>query len=96
MKTGRFASLVRKFMLKIPYISLVNLVADKEVVPELVAHQMTVKNTRQHLLSILPGREARENQFVGYELMAQRLGVPGAPKRAAQQMVRILLQKKVI
>ena len=96
MKTGRFASLVRKFMLKIPYISLVNLVADKEVVPELVAHQMTVKNTRQHLLSILPGREARENQLVGYELMAQRLGVPGAPKRAAQQMVRILLQKKVI
>jgi lipid-A-disaccharide synthase len=92
MKTGRFASFVRKLMLKIPYISLVNLVADKEVVPELVAHQMTVENTRKHLLSILPGGEARETQLAGYEFMAQRLGEPGAPKRAAQQMVQLLKQ----
>ena len=90
MKTGRFASFVRKLILKIPYISLVNLVADKEVVPELVAHLMTVENTRKHLLGILPGSEAREQQLAGYELMAQRLGEPGAPKRAARQMVRIL------
>lgn len=90
MKTGRFASLVRKFMLKIPYISLVNLVADKEVVPELVAHEMTVKNTRKHLLSILPGGEDRENQLAGYELMAQRLGEPGAAKRAAREMHKVL------
>lgn len=90
MKTGRFASFVRKLILKIPYISLVNLVADKEVVPELVAHQMTVENTRKHLLGILPGSEAREKQLAGYELMSQRLGEPGAPKRAAQQMVQML------
>ena len=90
MKTGRFASLVRRFMLKIPYISLVNLVADKEVVPELVAHEMTVKNTRKHLLSILPGGEAREKQLAGYELMAQRLGEPGAAKRAAREMRKVL------
>jgi lipid-A-disaccharide synthase len=90
MKTGRFASLVRRFMLKIPYISLVNLVADKEVVPELVAHEMTVKNTRKHLLSILPGGEAREKQLAGYELMAQRLGEPGAAKRAAREMKKVL------
>lgn len=94
MKTGRFASLVRRFMLKIPYISLVNLVADKEVVPELVAHEMTVKNTRKHLLSILPGGEARENQLAGYELMAQRLGEPGAAKRAARKMVEITKKEK--
>ena len=90
MKTGRFASLVRRFMLKIPYISLVNLVADKEVVPELVAHEMTVKNTRKHLLSILPGGEAREKQLAGYELMAQHLGEPGAAKRAAREMKKVL------
>lgn len=90
MKTGRFASFVRKLILNIPYISLVNLVADREVVPELVAHEMTVANTRRHLLSILPGEAAREGQLSGYELMAQRLGEPGAPKRAARQMVRIL------
>ena len=94
MKTGRFASLVRKFMLKIPYISLVNLVADQEVVPELVAHEMTVKNTRKLLLSILPGGEARDKQLAGYELMAQRLGEPGAAKRAAREMCKVLFDKK--
>ena len=90
MKARYLASFIRKLILKIPYISLVNLIAGKEVVPELVAHQMTVGNVRRHLLSILPDREAREQQLCGYELMAQRLGEPGAPKRAAQQMVQML------
>ena len=90
MKTGRFASFVRKWLIKVPFISLVNLVADIEVVPELVAHEMTVENTRKHLQSILPGGKAREQQLQGYELMARRLGEPGAPKRAAQQMVKML------
>jgi hypothetical protein len=51
---------------------------------------MTVKNTRKHLLSILPGGEAREKQLAGYELMAQRLGEPGAAKRAAREMKKVL------
>lgn len=90
MKARYLASFIRKLILKIPYISLVNLIAGKEVVPELVAHQMTVGNVRRHLLSILPDGEAREQQLCGYELMAQKLGEPGAPKRAAQQMVQML------
>lgn len=90
MNTRYLASFVRKLILKIPYISLVNLIADKEVVPELVAHQMTAKNVRKHLLSVLPGSPAREQQMQGYELMSQKLGEPGAPKRAAQQMIQLL------
>lgn len=90
MKARYLASFIRKLILKIPYISLVNLIAGKEVVPELVAQQMTVGNTRRHLLSILPGGPAREQQLQGYELMAQKLGEPGAPKRAARQMVQML------
>lgn len=90
MKARCLASFIRKLILKIPYISLVNLIAGKEVVPELVAHQMTVGNVRRHLLSILPDGEARKQQLRGYELMAQLLGEPGAPKRAARQMVQML------
>ena len=90
MKTRYLASLVRKLMLKIPYISLVNLIADKEVVPELVAHQMTVERVRKHLLSLLPGSPAREQQLQGYELMAHKLGEPGAPQRAARKMFQLL------
>ena len=90
MKTRYLASFIRRLILKIPYISLVNLIVDKEVVPELVAHQMTVERVRSHLLSILPGGKAREQQLESYHLMAQKLGEPGAPKRAARKMVQML------
>ena len=92
MKARYLASFIRRIMLKIPYISLVNLIAGKEVVPELVAHQMTVERVRRHLLSILLGGKAREQQLEGYHLMAQKLGEPGAPKRAARKMVQMLSQ----
>lgn len=86
MKWGRLVSFARKIVLKIPYISLVNLVAGEEVVPELVAEQMTPKNVRRHLGSILPGGPAREAQLQGYDRMASILGEPGAPKRAAREI----------
>lgn len=86
MKAGRLASFVRRLVLKIPYISLVNLVAGKEVVPELVAEQMNPENVRQHLASILPGGSAREAQLQGYDRIATILGEPGAPKRAAKEI----------
>ncbi|MBR4307302.1 MAG: lipid-A-disaccharide synthase [Bacteroidaceae bacterium] len=92
-KAGRLISLLRRLVLKIPYISLVNLVAGEEVVPELVAHQMNVQNVRHHLASILPGGTAREKQLQGYERMAAILGEPGAPQRAAKQMVKLLKDK---
>lgn len=92
-KAGRLVSLLRRLVLKIPYISLVNLVAGEEVVPELVAHQMNVKNLRHHLASILPGGPAREAQLQGYERMAAILGEPGAPQRAAKQMLKLLKDK---
>ena len=86
MKWGRLASLGRRLVLKIPYISLVNLVAGEEVVPELVAEQMNPENVRHHLASILPGGSAREAQLQGYGRMAAILGEPGAPRRAAKEI----------
>lgn len=87
MKAGWLASFARRLFLKIPFISLVNLIAGEEVVPELVAEQMTPKNVRQHLASILPGSPARAAQLQGYERMAAILGEPGASVRAAKQIV---------
>ena len=94
MKAGRLASFAKNLVLKIPYISLVNLVAGKEVVPELVAEQMNVKNVRQYLASILPGGPARAAELKGYEQMVANLGEPGAPKRAAKKMIELLRNKE--
>ena len=90
MKAGRLASLGRRLILKIPYVSLVNLVAGREVVPELIADGMTVSAVRTHLAAILPGGPHRAAQLKGYEEMASRLGEPGAPQKAARQMVQLL------
>ena len=84
MKAGRLASLAKRLFIKVPYISLVNLICGEEVVPELVAEQMNVSSVRHHLASILPGGSARETQLKGYERMAAILGEPGAPERAAK------------
>ena len=90
MQFRQIASFLRKLLIKVKHISLVNLIADSEVVPELVAEHMTVKACRRHLASILPGGEAREAQLRGYEEVARRLGEPGAPRRAAQQILQCL------
>ncbi|MCR5179614.1 MAG: lipid-A-disaccharide synthase [Bacteroidaceae bacterium] len=93
MKFRQLASFARRLILKIPYVSLVNLVAGREVVPELVAEQMTPAACRKHLESILPGGPAREEQLRGYEEMSRKLGEPGAPQKAARLMVQLLEKK---
>ena len=94
IKAGWLASLARRLFLKVPYISLVNLVCGEEVVPELVAEQMNVSNVRLQLASILPGGPARAAQLKGYERMANILGEPGAPARAAKKIVDLNRDKQ--
>ena len=89
---GRFFSLLRQLVLKVKYISLVNLVCDREVVTELVAHEMNVPNVQQHLTDILPGGRHREKMLQDYRDLSDRLGAPGAPQRAAHEIVELLRQ----
>ena len=87
MAFGKFISFLRSRFLKVPYISLVNLVCHREVVTELVADGMTVENVRRELEAILPNGDGRQKMLQGYEEMAQILGAPGAPCHAAKEMV---------
>ena len=77
---------LKKHFIKVKYISLVNLIADREVVPELVADTFSVENIRQHLESILPGGPERQTMLDGYEEVHRRLGDSHAPDVAAQQI----------
>ena len=83
----------KKFLLKAPYISLVNLIVGREVVPEVILTDMTPETVHSHLQTILPGGSAREAQLQGYEEMAARLGEPGAPQHAAHKMAELLIAK---
>ena len=83
----------KKFLLKIPFVSLVNLIVGHEIVPEILLTDMTPENIQRHLQDILPGAPAREAQLRGYEEMAARLGEPGAPQRAARLILSTLKSK---
>ena len=83
-------SFLRRHLIKVPYISLVNLIADSEVVTELVAHTFTLDNIRTELSSILPGGNRRSEMLEGYEKVRQAIGQPGAPANAARKMVNLL------
>lgn len=87
---GKLVSQLRKLFLKVPFVSLVNLITSDEVVPELVADQMNLKRLRRELQGILPGGAQREAQLAGYQRMLSRLGEPGAPDRAAREMIQLL------
>ncbi len=86
----RLIAFLRKHLLKVRYISLVNLIADREVVTELVADTFSVDNIRRELRRILPGEQAREDMLQGYAEIRKRLGKENAPDNAARIMTGIL------
>ena len=85
---------LKKHFIKVKYISLVNLIVDREVVPELVADTFSVENIRQHLERILPGGEARQRMLDGYEEVHRRLGDSHAPDVAASLICELLNHNK--
>lgn len=76
-------------ILKVPYVSLVNLIADSPVVCELLGYRATPENLRRELTSLFE-ENTRKKMLAGYDLVAERLGAPGAPKNAARSMVAAL------
>lgn len=91
---GKLIAFLRRKILKVRYISLVNLIANKEVVRELVADTMTVQNIRKELSVILKETSAERVQMLQeYDRIIRILGPVGASKQAASQMVACLKQK---
>lgn len=93
IRCGWLVSRIRPYFLQVPFISLVNLIVGREVVPELVAGDMTATEVRRRLLHILPGAPGRAAMLQGYDELAAKLGQPGAPRRAAAEIVQLLRGK---
>lgn len=87
---GKLVSLLRRLVLKVPFISLVNLIAGKKVVTELVAGDMSVCAVRRELALILPNGKKRKQMLDDYDYLIQILGEAGASERAARQMLEVL------
>lgn len=87
---GRFASFLKKILIKTKYISLVNLVAETGVVQELVAHLFTVANVERELTQILRNKEYYYTIIAGYNVLETRLGEAGTAVRAAKAISKNL------
>ena len=91
---GKLISFLRRHILKVNYISLVNLVANKEVVRELVADTMTVANVRSELNALLNDETYRGQMLKEYDRMIKILGPAGASHQAASKMIEWLSVRK--
>jgi lipid-A-disaccharide synthase len=80
---------------KVPHFAMVNLIAEKEIVPELIQHAFTAENVIRHLKAILPEGMTRENMIEGLTNVKVRLrgpshgGIPPA-ERAAKAILILL------
>ncbi len=74
---------IAKRVINLDYISLVNLIMDKEVVKELIQHDFNVKKLKAELSKILDEKH-REQLFKDYQLLRQKLGGTGASQNTAQ------------
>ena len=77
-------------IIKVEYISLVNLIMNKEVVSELFADRFTVDNISHCLQTLLPGGEARQEMLNNYALLQKVLGNDVAPDNAAKLIYGLL------
>ena len=88
------ADFVRRRLIKVRFISLVNLIADREVVTELLGRTFTVGRIRRELDKILSG-PARDAMLEGYSEVSRRLGDQKAPDNAACLMIEKLKKKRI-
>lgn len=82
-KGGTISYAIAKMLVHLDYISLVNLIMDKEVVRELLQKDCTAKNIQEELKKILPGSPKREEILSDYQKLVEVLGTSGASEKAA-------------
>jgi len=89
-KTSKIFYHLAKMVILVKYISLVNLILNKEAVKELIQNNLNQLNLINELSKINTG-DTRKKMLNDYEKLHQKLGGPGASKRAAKLMVSYLL-----
>ncbi|MEN1784236.1 MAG: lipid-A-disaccharide synthase [Bacteroidota bacterium] len=77
---------IAKRIITLDYISLVNLIMEREVVQELIQGDMNPENLTQALMAIVAG-EKREKMEADYDLLLEKLGGPGASEKAARSII---------
>ena len=83
---GRIAMLLKPLVIRTKFVSLVNLIAGKEVVRELLAHHFTPATVYNELHRLLNDTAYRSHMLNDYQDISLKLGAPGAARKAAEEM----------
>ena len=89
-KTSKISYSIAKRLVKIKFISLVNLIMDKEVVRELIQADCTSEAIKMELSYVLEGGKNRKRILGEYQEMKKILGEGGASKKVAQLMLKTI------
>ncbi len=89
-KANAASVFIARKLIKVDYISLVNLIMNEEIVRELIQKDLTVDNLVEELDRLLYNKKHLDKLRSQYAELKQRLGGGGASKRAATQMLEAL------
>ena len=81
---------VGKLLVKVPYYSIVNILANKELVPELMQDDFRAPKVAARVEYLLEHSEARAEMIQGFKALRPRLGRGGAIERAADAMLEVI------
>ena len=81
---------IARTLIKIKYISLVNLIMDKLVVKELIQQECTASNIRQEIELLIENNSYRNEMITNYKEMRLILGQGGASKKVAQSLLKTI------
>ena len=91
MAFRRITGFICRRIIKVKWVSLVNLIANRGVVPELLADEFSQEGIEQELLKILEG-PARQQMLEGYQEVRQRLQMHGTKGTSSQTAARLIVQ----
>ena len=89
-KGSRISYHIAKRLIKIRFISLVNLIMDREVVKELIQHECNPALIKTEMTKILIGGKDRDRMLKDYEELKNKLGSGGASKKVAQSLLKTI------
>lgn len=93
-RAGKLLYLLGKRLVKVKYISLVNLIANKEVVKEYIQDDFTFEQLANNIKLLLESTKKREEQLLEYDLIEQKLGSKIASKEAANNIYQKLRKNR--
>ena len=92
-RLSRLSYWLCKLLIKVPYIGLVNLVAGRKVVPELIQDEVTPETLADHAHQILEHHDIRKKMILDLEEVRRKLGRGGASNRVAHIALEIMGEK---